>query len=67
MPSRAVVTTKPNLNPKEYPAVSFFHWLINMIRHPEAIIAWGGYPGLALVVFAETGAMIFFFRGTRCW
>lgn len=40
-----------------------FHQLIGLIRNPGALIAWGGYPGLALVVFLETGAMVFFLPG----
>lgn len=42
--------------------VEAFKWIINLIRHPEAIIAWG-YPGLALVIFLETGALVFFLPG----
>jgi membrane-associated protein len=38
-------------------------WLINLIRDPGALIRWGGYPALALIIFAETGAMIFFLPG----
>jgi membrane-associated protein len=37
--------------------------LIHFIREPGELIAWGGYPGLALVIFAETGALIFFLPG----
>lgn len=40
-----------------------FDSLIQIIREPGAIIAWGGYPALAAVVFLETGAMIFFLPG----
>lgn len=42
--------------------IGWFNWIINLIRHPEAIIAWG-YPGLALVIFLETGALVFFLPG----
>lgn len=38
-------------------------WLINLIRNPGEIIAWGGYPALALIVFLETGALVFFLPG----
>ena len=40
-----------------------FDSIIQLIREPGAIIAWGGYPALAAVVFLETGAMIFFLPG----
>jgi membrane-associated protein len=41
----------------------FFRWLIHIIREPGELIAWGGYPGLALIVFLETGALVFFLPG----
>ena len=31
------------------------------IRDPQALIAWGGYVGLTLVIFAETGLLVGFF------
>jgi membrane-associated protein len=37
--------------------------LIGLIRDPGALIEWAGYPGLALVIFVETGALIFFLPG----
>jgi membrane-associated protein len=37
--------------------------LIELIRYPGAAIIWGGYTALALIVFLETGAMIFFLPG----
>ena len=37
--------------------------LLHFIREPGELIAWGGYPGLALVIFLETGALIFFLPG----
>jgi membrane-associated protein len=43
--------------------VSAIHWLIDLIRNPGEIIAWGGYPALALIVFLETGALVFFLPG----
>jgi membrane-associated protein len=43
--------------------VSAIQWLIDLIRNPGALIAWGGYPALALIVFLETGALIFFLPG----
>lgn len=42
---------------------NLFHWLIGMLRDPGPVIAWGGYPALALIVFLETGAMVFFLPG----
>jgi len=43
--------------------LDFFRWLIHLIREPGDLITWGGYPGLALIVFVETGALIFFLPG----
>lgn len=43
--------------------MSAIQWLIDLIRNPGEIIAWGGYPALALIVFLETGALIFFLPG----
>jgi membrane-associated protein len=36
---------------------------LRYLRDPGELIRWGGYPGLALIVFLETGAMIFFLPG----
>ncbi len=38
-------------------------WIVNLIRDPGELIRWGGYPALALIIFVETGAMIFFLPG----
>jgi membrane-associated protein len=43
--------------------VSLLSWIIDLIRDPGALVTWGGYPGLALIVFLETGALIFFLPG----
>jgi membrane-associated protein len=43
--------------------VSAIQWLIDLIRNPGEIIAWGGYPALAIIVFLETGALVFFLPG----
>jgi membrane-associated protein len=43
--------------------VHLLHDLIALLRDPGPIIAWGGYPALALIVFLETGAMIAFLPG----
>ncbi|HEX7476820.1 MAG TPA: VTT domain-containing protein [Polyangiales bacterium] len=42
--------------------MQLIHWLIQFIRDP-AYIAQLGYPVLALIIFMETGAMIFFLPG----
>lgn len=44
-------------------AVQVIGWLVDLIRDPGELIRWGGYPGLALIVFLETGALIFFLPG----
>ncbi len=40
-------------------------WLLHVIRNPDEIIRLSGYPMLVLclIVFAETGAMVFFLPG----
>jgi membrane-associated protein len=38
-------------------------WVIDLIRNPGALIEWGGYPGLAAIIFLETGALVFFLPG----
>jgi membrane-associated protein len=43
--------------------LDLIRWLLNLIREPGELIAWGGYPGLALIVFLETGALVFFLPG----
>jgi membrane-associated protein len=43
--------------------VQLIHWLVQLIRDPGELIRWGGYPGLALIVFLETGALVFFLPG----
>lgn len=40
-----------------------FHFLLGLLRDPGPFIAWAGYPGLAAIIFLETGAMIFFLPG----
>ena len=37
--------------------------LFDLIRNPGPLIEWGGYPGLAAIVFLETGALVFFLPG----
>jgi membrane-associated protein len=43
--------------------VSAFKWVIHLLREPGAVLDWGGYAGIALVIFLETGALIFFLPG----
>jgi membrane-associated protein len=40
-----------------------FHWLLEMLRNPGSIIAWAGYPGMALIIFIETGLLFPFLPG----
>lgn len=42
--------------------MEIFETLKDLIN-PEKLIQWGGYPGLALIVFLETGALVFFLPG----
>ncbi len=44
-------------------AVDLIRWLVELIRDPGELVRWGGYPGLALIVFLETGALVFFLPG----
>jgi membrane-associated protein len=39
------------------------HWVLALLRDPGPFIQWAGYPGLAAIIFLETGAMIFFLPG----
>jgi membrane-associated protein len=43
--------------------LDLFRWLLDLLRDPGPQIAFLGYPGLALIVFLETGAMVFFLPG----
>lgn len=43
--------------------LDFFRWVIHTIREPGDLITWGGLPGLALIIFLETGALVFFLPG----
>ncbi len=38
-------------------------WIVRTLRDPGDLIRWGGYPAMVLVVFLETGAMVFFLPG----
>ena len=35
--------------------------LIGFLHHPDQLIAWGGYVGLVVIVFSETGLLAGFF------
>src|SRR5687768_13831943 len=37
--------------------------VVEMLRNPGSIIAWGGYPALTMIIFLETGALVFFLPG----
>jgi membrane-associated protein len=43
--------------------VQLLHDFIALLRDPGPIIAWGGYPALALIIFLETGALVAFLPG----
>lgn len=43
--------------------MQLLHTLITIIRDPGAIITWGGLPALGLIVFLETGLLVFFLPG----
>jgi membrane-associated protein len=43
--------------------VQLLHDLIGLLRDPGPIIAWGGYPVLAAIIFLETGALVAFLPG----
>src|SRR5256714_10592235 len=34
---------------------------VHALRDPRALVAWGGYVGLTIIVFAETGLLVGFF------
>jgi membrane-associated protein len=40
-----------------------FTQAIALIRNPGPLIEMGGYPALGLIIFAETGALVFFLPG----
>lgn len=43
--------------------MDFLHHILEIIRNPGEAIQWGGYIALALIIFVETGAMVFFLPG----
>lgn len=43
--------------------VSLFKTLLSWLRDPGLAIAWAGYPGMALIIFLETGALVAFLPG----
>jgi membrane-associated protein len=43
--------------------VEIIRWFVELIRDPGELIRWGGYPALGVIVFLETGALVFFLPG----
>jgi membrane-associated protein len=43
--------------------VEIIRWFIDLIRDPGELIRWGGYPALGVIIFLETGALVFFLPG----
>jgi membrane-associated protein len=43
--------------------VQFLEWILDTLRDPRGLIEAGGYYALGLVIFLETGAMVFFLPG----
>ena len=43
--------------------IDALHWLLALLRDPGPVIEQGGLPALALIVFLETGALVFFLPG----
>jgi len=41
--------------------MNLVHQLLDLLHHPDQIIAWGGYAILFCIIFAETGLLIGFF------
>jgi len=37
--------------------VQLFHWLLDLLRNPGPFIAAAGYPGMAVIIFVETGLL----------
>ena len=40
-----------------------FHTLLDWLRNPGSAIEWAGYPGMMLIIFLETGALVAFLPG----
>jgi membrane-associated protein len=43
--------------------MKLFEWLIDLLRDPGPHLSTLGYPGMMLIVFLETGALVFFLPG----
>lgn len=43
--------------------LGFFSWIFALLRDPGPVIEQGGLPALALIIFLETGALVFFLPG----
>ncbi len=42
---------------------NLFHTLLGWLRNPGEAITWAGYPGMMLIIFLETGALVAFLPG----
>jgi membrane-associated protein len=40
-----------------------FHWIVELLRNPGPFIALAGYPGMAAIIFVETGLLFPFLPG----
>jgi membrane-associated protein len=47
----------------EFFVVTLVKTLLSWLRDPGAAITWAGYPGMMLIIFLETGALIAFLPG----
>ncbi len=47
----------------EFFLVTLLKTLLGWLRDPGQAIAWAGYPGMMLIIFLETGALIAFLPG----
>jgi membrane-associated protein len=43
--------------------VELLDWILRTLRDPGDLITWGGYPAMVVIVFLETGALVFFLPG----
>ena len=45
--------------------MAFVSWILHVIRNPDELIRLSGYPLLLLmlIIFVETGALVFFLPG----
>ncbi|MBL9038014.1 MAG: VTT domain-containing protein [Archangium sp.] len=43
--------------------IELYHTLVGWLRDPGQAITWAGYPGMMLIIFLETGALVAFLPG----